>query len=82
MAAHVIDGRRLARELKEGLATEIKLLAEQGIRPGLATVLAGESYPANVWLVRNAVAAARLTAEVDAAVSHLRCPPQVFDPSK
>lgn len=49
MAAHVIDGRRLARELKDGLAAEIKLLADQGIRPGLATVLVGESYPAKAY---------------------------------
>lgn len=49
MSAHVIDGRRLARELKERLAAEIKLLTQQGIRPGLATVLVGESYPAKAY---------------------------------
>lgn len=29
MSAHVIDGRRLARELKDRLAAEIKILAEE-----------------------------------------------------
>lgn len=49
MGAHVIDGKRLAHELKQRLAAEIKQLADQGIRPGLATVLLGESYPAKAY---------------------------------
>lgn len=49
MGAHAIDGRRLARELKDRLAVEVKELADQGVRPGLATVLVGESYPAKAY---------------------------------
>lgn len=36
MGARVIDGRGLAAELKEGLATEIADLEEDGVAPGLA----------------------------------------------
>ena len=49
MGAHVIDGRRLAGELKERLAGEIKDLADHGIRPGLATVMVGDDYPAQAY---------------------------------
>lgn len=49
MSAHVIDGRRLARELKERLAVEIKELSSDGGRPGLATLLVGDSYPARAY---------------------------------
>lgn len=49
MAAHVIDGRHLANELKGRLADEIRQLTDEGARPGLATVLVGDSYPAQAY---------------------------------
>jgi methylenetetrahydrofolate dehydrogenase (NADP+)/methenyltetrahydrofolate cyclohydrolase len=41
MGAHVIDGKALAADLKERLATEVEALINAGARPGLATVMAG-----------------------------------------
>ncbi|MGI8876923.1 MAG: bifunctional 5,10-methylenetetrahydrofolate dehydrogenase/5,10-methenyltetrahydrofolate cyclohydrolase [Egibacteraceae bacterium] len=45
MAAHIIDGRELAAELKRHLGAQVRRLSEQGTRPGLATVIAGDDYP-------------------------------------
>ncbi len=44
--ATVIDGRRYAADLSTLLADEVEDLATTGVRPGLATVLVGTSYPA------------------------------------
>jgi methylenetetrahydrofolate dehydrogenase (NADP+) / methenyltetrahydrofolate cyclohydrolase len=49
MSARLIDGRRCAAELRTALAAEVRELAGQGVRPGLATVLAGDSYPAHAY---------------------------------
>ncbi|CAN5294727.1 bifunctional methylenetetrahydrofolate dehydrogenase/methenyltetrahydrofolate cyclohydrolase FolD [soil metagenome] len=45
-SAQVIDGRRYAGDLKEQLREQIRGMAEVGARPGLATVIVGDSYPA------------------------------------
>ncbi|CAN5290043.1 bifunctional methylenetetrahydrofolate dehydrogenase/methenyltetrahydrofolate cyclohydrolase FolD [soil metagenome] len=44
--ATIIDGRRYAADLSARLADEVEELATAGVRPGLATVLIGTSYPA------------------------------------
>ena len=49
MSAHLIDGRRYAAELRNVLTAEVRELAGHGSRPGLATVLAGDSYPAHAY---------------------------------
>jgi methylenetetrahydrofolate dehydrogenase (NADP+) / methenyltetrahydrofolate cyclohydrolase len=49
MSAHLIDGRRYAADLRNALTAEVRELAAQGSRPGLATVLAGDSYPAHAY---------------------------------
>jgi methylenetetrahydrofolate dehydrogenase (NADP+)/methenyltetrahydrofolate cyclohydrolase len=49
MTARMIDGRRYAAELRTALTAEVRELAGQGSRPGLAAVLAGDSYPAHVY---------------------------------
>ena len=49
MTADVIDGRAYAADLRAGLAAEVHELAAEGVRPGLATVLAGDSYPAHAY---------------------------------
>ena len=49
MSARLIDGRRYAAELRTALTAEVRELAGQGSRPGLATVLAGDSYPAHAY---------------------------------
>lgn len=49
MSAHVIDGRRYARDLHDSLTDEVSSLVAHGARPGLATVVAGDSYPAHAY---------------------------------
>jgi methylenetetrahydrofolate dehydrogenase (NADP+)/methenyltetrahydrofolate cyclohydrolase len=49
MSARLIDGRRYAAELRIALTAEVRELAGQGVRPGLATVLADDSYPAHAY---------------------------------
>lgn len=49
MTAHVIDGARYARDLRGALSREVAELAAQGSLPGLATVVAGDSYPAHAY---------------------------------
>lgn len=50
----VLDGARIAAEIKQETAEEVKKLAAQGVRPGLAAVLVGE-VPASEIYVRNKV---------------------------
>jgi methylenetetrahydrofolate dehydrogenase (NADP+)/methenyltetrahydrofolate cyclohydrolase len=52
--ARVLDGAAIAAEIKKEVAEEVKLLAEQGIRPGLAAVLVGH-VPASEIYVRSKV---------------------------
>src|SRR5580765_1031194 len=54
--ASIRDGTRIAAEIKEEVAAQVKQLAAQGIRPGLAAVLAGND-PASEIYVRNKVRA-------------------------
>jgi methylenetetrahydrofolate dehydrogenase (NADP+) / methenyltetrahydrofolate cyclohydrolase len=49
MSAHVIDGNRLAEELREDVADAVRELDAHGVRPGLATVLAGDDYAAAAY---------------------------------
>ena len=52
--ARVLDGAAIAAEIKAEVAEEVKLLAEKGIRPGLAAVLVGH-VPASEIYVRSKV---------------------------
>jgi methylenetetrahydrofolate dehydrogenase (NADP+)/methenyltetrahydrofolate cyclohydrolase len=52
----VLDGAAIAAEIKAEVAEEVKQLAEQGIRPGLAAVLVGH-VPASEIYVRSKVKA-------------------------
>lgn len=45
----VIDGARYAAELKEQVAREAAAVVHRGGRPGLATVLIGDDYPAQAY---------------------------------
>ena len=54
--ATIIDGKAIAAKVRLEVAAEVTLLAERGIRPGLATVLVGED-PASAIYVRNKVRA-------------------------
>ena len=51
MGARVIDGRRIAAEIRKQLAEEAKLLWEEhGLRPGLAAILVGSDPASEVYL--------------------------------
>jgi methylenetetrahydrofolate dehydrogenase (NADP+) / methenyltetrahydrofolate cyclohydrolase len=52
--ARILDGAAIAAEIKSEVAEEVKLLAAQGIRPGLAAVLVGH-VPASEIYVRSKV---------------------------
>ena len=54
MAATLLDGTKIAAEIRAEVAAEVKALAEFGIRPGLAVVLAGNN-PASEIYVRGKV---------------------------
>jgi len=54
--AQLIDGARIARELRAGLAQRVAALAAAGTTPGLAVILVGED-PASQIYVRNKVRA-------------------------
>lgn len=60
MTAQVVDGARYARELRGVLSSEVDELAAQSIHPGLATVIAGDSYPAHAYERRVRALAERL----------------------
>ncbi|WP_199622830.1 bifunctional methylenetetrahydrofolate dehydrogenase/methenyltetrahydrofolate cyclohydrolase FolD [Paenibacillus alkalitolerans] len=52
MTATIMDGKLIAKQLKERLKGEIQSLAALGIKPGLAVVLVGEDPASHVY-VRN-----------------------------
>jgi methylenetetrahydrofolate dehydrogenase (NADP+)/methenyltetrahydrofolate cyclohydrolase len=49
VGANVIDGDAIAAELRAALDERLGALIEAGIRPGLATVLAGDDYSAQAY---------------------------------
>ena len=54
MAATILDGNKIAAEIRAEVAAEAKSLAEAGMRPGLAVVLVGHN-PASEIYVRGKV---------------------------
>jgi methylenetetrahydrofolate dehydrogenase (NADP+) / methenyltetrahydrofolate cyclohydrolase len=56
MAAQLLDGKSLAAQLRAGVKDKVARLAQRGIRPGLAVILAGDD-PASKVYVRNKVRA-------------------------
>jgi methylenetetrahydrofolate dehydrogenase (NADP+)/methenyltetrahydrofolate cyclohydrolase len=60
MAARILDGKSLAAQLRAGVKERVAHLAQRGIRPGLAVVLAGDD-PASRLYVRNKVRACEET---------------------
>ncbi len=54
MTATILDGQKIAAEIKTEVGEEVKRLATEGIRPGLAAVLAGND-PASEVYVRSKV---------------------------
>jgi methylenetetrahydrofolate dehydrogenase (NADP+)/methenyltetrahydrofolate cyclohydrolase len=52
--ARILDGAAIAAEIKQEVAEEVRALAAQGIRPGLAAVLVGNVAASEIY-VRNKV---------------------------
>ncbi len=53
MPAKILDGKALALSLREGIAREVSVLAQNtGVKPGLAAILVGDD-PASAVYVRN-----------------------------
>src|SRR5437764_9028583 len=52
--ATILDGNKIASQIKEEIAVQVKELAARGVRPGLAAILAGNN-PASEIYVRNKV---------------------------
>ena len=51
MAARLIDGKALALQVRERLATEsVAVLAKTGIKPGLATILVGDDPASHLYV--------------------------------
>src|SRR3954451_11105111 len=59
MSATILDGQKIAADLKAEVAEEVKALAASGLRPGLAAVLVGND-PASEVYVRSKVKASEL----------------------
>jgi methylenetetrahydrofolate dehydrogenase (NADP+)/methenyltetrahydrofolate cyclohydrolase len=60
MAARILDGKSLAAQVRMAVKREVEALAQRGIRPGLAVVLAGEDPGSRIY-VRNKVRACEET---------------------
>src|SRR5271169_1739036 len=56
MPARLLDGTKIANDIRSEVAAEVKTMAAAGVRPGLAVVLAGHS-PASEIYVRGKVKA-------------------------
>ena len=54
MAGKILDGNKIAAEIRAEVASEVKSMAEAGMRPGLAVVLVGHN-PASEIYVRGKV---------------------------
>jgi methylenetetrahydrofolate dehydrogenase (NADP+)/methenyltetrahydrofolate cyclohydrolase len=58
MTARLIDGNRLSRSLRPGLAARAAALAERGATPGLAVILVGDDPASAVYVGRKVKACA------------------------
>ena len=56
MSARILDGTKIANEIRSEVAAEVKAMAAAGVRPGLAVVLVGHN-PASEVYVRGKVKA-------------------------
>src|SRR5689334_24553655 len=60
MTATILDGNKIAAQIKAEVAEEVQKLSAAGIRPGLAVILAGHN-PASEVYVRGKVKASEET---------------------
>lgn len=73
MSAIVLDGERLATEIREGLRGRVEALRRRGVTPGLGTVLVGDDGPsANYVAMKH-----RDCAELGIELRHVHLPADV-----
>ncbi len=60
MAARILDGKSLAAQVRASVKREVEALAQRGMRPGLAVILAGDNAASRVY-VKNKVRACEET---------------------
>ena len=59
MTAKIIDGKAIAVEVREEVANETKVLADRGIKPGLATVVVGDDPASRIYVASKRKACAQ-----------------------
>jgi methylenetetrahydrofolate dehydrogenase (NADP+)/methenyltetrahydrofolate cyclohydrolase len=50
MAARILDGSKIAQEIRSEVAAEVKAMAAAGLRPGLAVVLVGHDPASEIYV--------------------------------
>src|SRR5580693_10434308 len=50
MSARILDGTKIAGEIRAEIAMQVKTLAASGVRPGLAVVLVGHNPASEVYV--------------------------------
>ncbi len=50
MSANIIDGKAIAAQVRADVATRVKALQDQGIKPGLAAVLVGDDPASHIYV--------------------------------
>jgi methylenetetrahydrofolate dehydrogenase (NADP+) / methenyltetrahydrofolate cyclohydrolase len=50
MSARILDGTKIAAEIRSEVAAEVRILAGSGIRPGLAVILAGHNPASEIYV--------------------------------
>lgn len=60
MTATIIDGKRIAADIRQEVARETKVLADRDITPGLATVLVGDDPASKIYVSSKQKAAAEV----------------------
>ncbi|MEZ5359407.1 MAG: bifunctional 5,10-methylenetetrahydrofolate dehydrogenase/5,10-methenyltetrahydrofolate cyclohydrolase [Candidatus Zixiibacteriota bacterium] len=56
MAGKLIDGKAIAKKIKEEVKSEVEILAKQGITPGLTAVLVGDDPASHIYVNNKAKA--------------------------
>ncbi|HVE75220.1 MAG TPA: bifunctional 5,10-methylenetetrahydrofolate dehydrogenase/5,10-methenyltetrahydrofolate cyclohydrolase [Actinomycetota bacterium] len=50
MSAQIIDGKKIASEIREDVTRRVAALSEEGIKPGLAAILVGDDPASHVYV--------------------------------
>jgi methylenetetrahydrofolate dehydrogenase (NADP+)/methenyltetrahydrofolate cyclohydrolase len=79
MSARILDGIKIANDIRGEVAAEVKTMAAAGVRPGLAVVLVGHTPPDTVTTDELLALIADLNRrdEIDGILVQLPLPPQV-----